>query len=103
MTTEGDVAPAVPGLAIQWDRSGAYVWKVMPDSGVERVAVAIVERGNTQVLVEASLADGDVIVYEGADRVRAGQKVDALSGPMPGEAATKVSARQQEPADGVVQ
>ncbi len=34
----------VPGLAIQWDRQGAFVWRVTDKNTVERVDVAILAR-----------------------------------------------------------
>ncbi len=100
---EGDTAPAVPGLSIQWDRSGAYVWRLGPDKDAERVGIAILERGDDRVLVDADLAAGDVIVYEGADQVRAGQTVKPVAGPGSDEASTKVSARNVEAANGRIE
>lgn len=103
LQTEGETAPAIPGLSIQWDRSGAYVWRVGPDLGVERVGVSILERGSSRVLVDAPLAADDVIVYEGADQVRPGQKVESVGGPGRETRPTELSARTPEADDGRIQ
>jgi RND family efflux transporter MFP subunit len=71
----GKEAPALPALAIQWDREGAYVWRVKEDGTVERVSAAILTRVADRVYVDADLKSGDVIVHEGGDSLRAGQQV----------------------------
>jgi len=71
----GNERPVVPGLAIQWDRSGAYVWRVKGDETVERVDASILARDGDRVFVDAKLAAGDKVVSEGGGLLRAGQKV----------------------------
>lgn len=71
----GDEAPMVPALAIQWDREGAYVWRLNSENVVERVNVAIVGRNGDRVLVDAPLKAGDKVVHEGGSSLRAGQTV----------------------------
>lgn len=71
---EGETHPAVPSLALQWARDGAYVWRVR-DEVAERVPVEIVQRRPDSVLVEAALESGDVIVVEGIQRLRQGMRV----------------------------
>ena len=71
-TSEGASAVAVPGLAIQWDRAGAYVWKRNAEGTAMRAAVTILQRTDDVVLVEGAVSPGDEIVSEGADRVRPG-------------------------------
>lgn len=71
----GQEAPMVPALAIQWDREGAYVWRLKADNAVERVNVAIVARNGDRVLLDAPLKDGDKVVHEGGASLRAGQTV----------------------------
>jgi RND family efflux transporter MFP subunit len=71
----GDNAPMVPGLAVQWDRQGAYVWRLTADNAVERVGIAIVSRNGDRVVVDADLKAGDKVVREGGDQLRAGQTV----------------------------
>jgi len=72
----GDKLPVVPGLAIQWDRSGAFVWAV-ENNAVKRVGVTIRRRENDTVAVEAQLKDGDQVVIEGTQGLREGASVSA--------------------------
>ncbi|MDX2257855.1 MAG: efflux RND transporter periplasmic adaptor subunit [Hyphomicrobiaceae bacterium] len=71
----GREAPQLPGMAVQWDRKGAYVWRIGPDNKVERIDVAILSRDGDRVIVDAKLAHGDKVVREGGDSLRAGQSV----------------------------
>lgn len=71
----GDKSPVVPGLAIQWDRAGAYVWRVTSESTVERVDAAILARDGDRVFIDAKLKAGEKIVNEGGGLLTAGQKV----------------------------
>lgn len=77
-TAKGEPAVAAPGLSVQWDRGGAYVWRRNGDGVAERAGVIILQRTDEMVLVEGELAAGDVIVSEGADRVRGGVPLPAL-------------------------
>jgi RND family efflux transporter MFP subunit len=74
----GEKSPVVPGLAIQWDRNGAYVWRLKDDSTVERVDAAILARDSDRVFIDAALKDGDKIVNEGGGLLSAGQTVKQL-------------------------
>jgi RND family efflux transporter MFP subunit len=71
----GQEAPLVPGLAVQWDRRGAYVWRLTPSNAVERVDIAIVSRNGDRVMVDADLKAGDKVIHEGGDQLRPGQTV----------------------------
>lgn len=71
-TAEGEAAIAAPGLAVQWDRGGAYVWRRNDEGMAERASVVILQRTDEKVLLEGDLKAGDIIVAEGADRVRGG-------------------------------
>lgn len=71
----GEKAPLVPGLAVQWDRRGAYVWRLAPKDAVERVDIAIVSRNGDRVMVDADLKAGDKVIHEGGDQLRPGQTV----------------------------
>ena len=71
-TSRGAPAVALPGLAIQWDRAGAYVWKRNAEGKAMRAAVVILQRTDDVVMVEGAVSPGDEVVAEGADRVRAG-------------------------------
>ncbi len=65
----------MPGLAVQWDRRGAYVWRVTPKNEVERIDIAIVSRNGDRVMVDADLKAGDKVVQEGGDQLRPGQTI----------------------------
>jgi RND family efflux transporter MFP subunit len=77
----GKESPVLPALAIQWDRQGAYVWRVADDGTVERVSAPILSRVADRVYVDADLETGDKIVHEGGDSLRAGQKVREVPDP----------------------
>ena len=68
----GAKAVSVPGLAVQWDRAGAYVWKRGDDGMAVRASVQILQRRDDIVLVQGDVRVGDAIAADGADRVRAG-------------------------------
>ncbi|WP_295555923.1 efflux RND transporter periplasmic adaptor subunit [uncultured Hyphomicrobium sp.] len=74
----GQKSPVVPGLAIQWDRAGAYVWRLKDDGTVERVDAAILARDGDRVFIESALQPGEKIVNEGGGLLTAGQKVKQL-------------------------
>lgn len=71
-TSRGQPAVSIPGLAIQWDRSGPFIWKRDENGQAEQVSVSILQRTDNIVLVSGAIESGDIIVFEGADRVRAG-------------------------------
>ncbi len=71
-TSEGAPAQSVPGLAVQWDRTGAYVWKLGPDGAATRASVTILQRNDDIALIAGAVAAGDRVIVEGADRVRPG-------------------------------
>lgn len=73
--------PAVPSMAVQWDRNGPYVWKAEGDE-VARVGVDIVGRRSGIVIVAAGgLAPGDEVVVEGLQRLREGARISRVGGP----------------------
>lgn len=74
MKFEGDVYPSVSPLAIQWGTDGAYIW-VIAEGKAKRVPVRIVQRNTQNVLVEAPLSRGDVVVTEGVQNVREGSEI----------------------------
>jgi RND family efflux transporter MFP subunit len=75
----GEAAAMVPGLAIQWDHQGAFVWRLTADNTVERVNVGILSRDGDRVLVDAALQPGERVVHEGGDTLRPGQAVRIIS------------------------
>lgn len=86
----GEQYPSVDPLAIQWDGNGAYVWRISQDDQAERVPVMIIQRNASAVLVDADVNEGDVIVTEGVQNVRAGAKVSIKN-----ESATALSDSKQ--------
>ncbi len=74
MSFPGEPHPSVPSLAVQWDRSGSYVWKVT-DGSAHRTPVQILGRRSGAVIVSGDLAENDAVVVEGLQRVREGSKV----------------------------
>lgn len=71
----GQDSPVVPALAIQWDRQGAFVWRVTDQNTVERVNAAILDRNGDNVDIDAQLKSGDKVVREGGSSLRDGQTV----------------------------
>ena len=77
-SADGEPAVAVPGFAVQWDRRGAYVWRRNDEGAAERVGIVILQRTGDRVLAEGELKNGDIVVSEGANRVRVGAPLPAL-------------------------
>lgn len=75
----GNASPVVPGLAIQWDRAGAYVWRLADNNTVERVDVAILARDADRVFVDAKLKAGDKVINEGGGSLRPAQTVRVIT------------------------
>jgi hypothetical protein len=64
----------VPSVAIQWDRAGAFVWKVAGNKAT-RTSVQIVSRRSGIVYVLGTLLENDAVVVEGLQRLRDGVPV----------------------------
>ncbi|WP_428407017.1 efflux RND transporter periplasmic adaptor subunit [Hyphococcus sp.] len=79
-TSRGEPALSVPGLAIQWDRSGPFVWTRNAEGAATAAPVTILQRTDDVVLVSSrDLEPGDLVVWEGADRVREGTPLPGLT------------------------
>jgi len=72
---EGETYPSIDPLALQWSSDGSFVWAVR-DGQATRVAVAIRQRNEDSVLVEADLSRGDQVVIEGVQTLRPGAEVE---------------------------
>ncbi len=70
----GDSYASVDPLAVQWDSSGAFVYKVVDDKSV-RTGVRLVDRRSDMVLVDGPLSEGDAVIVEGVQRTRNGGAV----------------------------
>lgn len=80
----GERFPQVPEVAVQWGVDGALVW-VVRDGTATRLPVAIVERQQGTVLLDAPLNPGDLVVVEGIQRMRPGAAVKVASTPLPAD------------------
>ena len=76
----GESFPAVDPLAVQWDSTGSYVWRLVEDK-VERIPVQIIQRNPESVLVASELTAGDRVVTEGLLSLRPGAAVRLQGGP----------------------
>lgn len=74
MRFEGDTYPSISPLAIQWGTDGAFIWAIA-DGRAKRMPVRIVQRNTENVLIEAPLTVGDVVVTEGVQNVREGSEI----------------------------
>ncbi|MFQ0813876.1 efflux transporter periplasmic adaptor subunit [Brucella anthropi] len=65
----GNSYTAVNPLAIQWGADGSYVWRI--ENGVaKKIAVSIVQRNSTNILIDGPVKRGDMVVTEGVQTVR---------------------------------
>ncbi|MBT8089880.1 MAG: efflux RND transporter periplasmic adaptor subunit [Gammaproteobacteria bacterium] len=71
---QGDFYGVVSETGVQWGADGAYVWTVVSGAAV-KVPVRIVQRREGRVLVDGPLAEGNIIVVEGTQRMRDGLAV----------------------------
>lgn len=78
-TSRGEPAVSVPGLAIQWDRNGPFVWTRNAEGAAQASFITILQRTDDVVLVSGDVKPGDVVVWEGADRVREGMPLPGLT------------------------
>ena len=68
--------PRVREVAVMWSRDGAYLWRANAMKA-EKVFVKLVRRDRGRILVAGPLQSGDLVVVEGVQGLRAGQKLDA--------------------------
>jgi RND family efflux transporter MFP subunit len=68
--------PSVPSVSVQWNREGAFVWRINDRDEAERVAIEVLKRSDDWVLVDAGIVPGDRIVIEGVQRLHDGKSVD---------------------------
>ncbi len=77
MQFAGDRYPSVDPLALQWSAEGSYVWHIVGEKA-EKVPVLIIQRNPDKVLVDAKLAENDMVVTEGLQRLRDGSEVKIM-------------------------
>jgi RND family efflux transporter MFP subunit len=76
----GTSFPAVPELALQFSQGALHVWRVA-EGVAERVEVRLVRRSAGMVIVDGPLAQGNLVVVEGTQRLRGGGAVNVLNAP----------------------
>jgi RND family efflux transporter MFP subunit len=69
---------SVPDVAVQWGADGAYVWIVDEGHAVRR-EIRLVKRFAGSILVEGELTEGESVVIEGVQAVRAGAALQVIS------------------------
>jgi RND family efflux transporter MFP subunit len=74
LVLDGGEYPAIPELALLWERDGSHVWAV-EDGKAKKVAVTVVKRAEGRVLVAGNLAPGQLVVVEGTQRLRPGREL----------------------------
>ena len=66
----------VPAAAVQRSPKGTFVYRIKPDHTVEVRQVSIGPAEGDVVSISTGLSPGDLVVVEGADRLREGSKVE---------------------------
>ena len=81
----GKPYPSVREVAVLWSRDGAFLWRVQENSKgdetsqvAEKVFVKIVRRDRGRILVDGPLTANDLIVVEGVQGLRPGQKISPI-------------------------
>ncbi|MBT1450237.1 efflux RND transporter periplasmic adaptor subunit [Glaciecola sp. XM2] len=72
LAVRGERYVAVPEAALSWGASGAYVWLAQDDKA-KRVDVQVKQRMRGRILVSGDLRDGESLIVEGIQSLRAGQ------------------------------
>ncbi|MDG2303297.1 MAG: efflux RND transporter periplasmic adaptor subunit [Candidatus Binatia bacterium] len=67
-----------PESAIVHDVAGTFVWRQAEDGTAERVPVRLGARGRGMVAIASGLADGDVIVSAGTNKVSQGSPLETV-------------------------
>lgn len=74
MTLTGERYAAIPESSLLWGATGAYIWKSI-DGKATRVDVNVKQRLRGTILVAGDLNEGDLLIAEGIQRIREGQRV----------------------------
>jgi membrane fusion protein, multidrug efflux system len=70
----------IPSVAVQSGPEGSYVFTVKPDKTVAVNPVTVSFTQNNVASIASGVAEGDVVVVDGQDKLQAGSKVDPHSG-----------------------
>ncbi|MGB0630745.1 MAG: efflux RND transporter periplasmic adaptor subunit [Alphaproteobacteria bacterium] len=71
---KGNTYPIVREISVLWSRDGAYLWRAA-DGRAEKVFVKLVRRDRGRILIEGDIGAGDLVVVEGVQGLRAGQRL----------------------------
>jgi multidrug efflux system membrane fusion protein len=78
-------AVVVPAAAVQRGPQGAFIYLVKPDNTAETRRIELGETSGGRALVGKGLAEGELVVVDGADRLREGAPVAVRGGPGGGQ------------------
>lgn len=70
----GGSYPSIAEVAVLWSHDGAYLWRANAGKA-EKIFVKLVRRDKGRILVDGPLESGDLIVVEGVQGLRDGQKL----------------------------
>ncbi len=85
----GDKAVVIPQSAIAVDQTGPYVFVVAPDDKVELRRVRLGVQREGLVVVEEGVAEGERVIVQGLQRVRAGMTIAPQLAPPPAAGARR--------------
>ncbi|WP_213994858.1 efflux RND transporter periplasmic adaptor subunit [Arsukibacterium sp.] len=75
---KGEAYAVIPEAALLWGATGAYVW-LEQQGTAKRVDVQIKQRLSGRLLVSAEISEGDMLITEGVQTLRVGQRVEAVN------------------------
>lgn len=81
MAVKGQMLPAVPEIALQWDREGSYVWLIR-DGKADRENVRVADRRQGRVFLVGNVREGETVVVEGGLRLAEGIAVEQVKDPL---------------------
>jgi hypothetical protein len=73
-------ATVIPAVAVQRGTQGAYVYVVKPDQTVAARQVTVGPTQGDDIAIDNGVEPGELVVVEGADKLKDGTKVDLQSG-----------------------
>jgi membrane fusion protein, multidrug efflux system len=79
-------ATVVPAVAVQRGTQGAYVYVVKDDQTVAARPVTVGTLQGDNMSIETGIAPGELVVVDGADKLKDGSKVEIAKGEAKGEA-----------------
>jgi len=75
LNVQGQRYVAIPEAALSWGANGAFVW-LAQENKAKLVQVEVQQRLRGRILVSGNLSDGEILVTEGIQGLRAGQILD---------------------------